>query len=580
MQFMTYTQESLEDELYKDVVQIAKKLGIPARGKKVELIEKILEKQKEGGSGTTTTTAKKTSPDTSSSTKSAPPKRGRGSSKAKDASDSESEEEEEEKQVASDPESDESSDEEAKRAKKRPTPAKPAAAAPKKQSSKAAAKSKVVESDDEDEEEEEEEEDNTTTTSTTSTTSTSTSNVVFNNNGATSCPLKKWTMEGGEAYYYLEEPISRSKIVAFDMDDTIVHTKSGAKFAKTRTDWVYWADCVPIMMKEYYTKGYQIIIVTNQGGIGVGSQHDRTKFSNVSGKIQDLFKEWGIPCIAIMACDLNGKWRKPNKLMWNFLVEDCTNGKVTINSKDCLYVGDAAGRPDNWKAGKKKDFASSDLGFALSSGIAFKTPEEFFLGEAPFVDKSAAVSATGIISNDKIPKVETTGDVIQGGGNILPKTKVQELVLMCGFPASGKSTFSKTHFVPAGYVHVNRDTLKTKEKCIKVCKESLAQGLSVVIDNTNPAKTDRLDYIKLAKQYGVPVRCFRMQTPLELAQHLNYYRERTQGVKHVPGIGYNMFKKNFVEPHTSEGYEEIKYVNFVLKIQPDQVKEWNIPKPK
>jgi adenylate kinase family enzyme len=44
------------------------------------------------------------------------------------------------------------------------------------------------------------------------------------------------------------------------------------------------------------------------------------------------------------------------------------------------------------------------------------------------------------------------------------------MVVMIGPPASGKSTFSKKYFTPYGYVHINRDTLKTQDKCLKVTK--------------------------------------------------------------------------------------------------------------
>ena len=39
---------------------------------------------------------------------------------------------------------------------------------------------------------------------------------------------------------------------------------------------------------------------------------------------------------------------------------------------------------------------------------------------------------------------------------------------MVGCPASGKSTFRKRYFEPHGYVAVNRDTMGTMQKCIKV----------------------------------------------------------------------------------------------------------------
>ena len=49
---------------------------------------------------------------------------------------------------------------------------------------------------------------------------------------------------------------------------------------------------------------------------------------------------------------------------------------------------------------------------------------------------------------------------------------------------------------------MNRDTLKTREKCLKVAEEAMVKGENVVIDNTNPAAKDRKDYIDLANKYG------------------------------------------------------------------------------
>jgi predicted kinase len=79
-------------------------------------------------------------------------------------------------------------------------------------------------------------------------------------------------------------------------------------------------------------------------------------------------------------------------------------------------------------------------------------------------------------------------------------------LIAVGGPGSGNSTFV-TKFLPK-YFRVNNYTLKTKEKCMKVCKELLVDGKSVVIDNTNPTADVRKRYIDIAKSLKIPIRAF------------------------------------------------------------------------
>ena len=67
----------------------------------------------------------------------------------------------------------------------------------------------------------------------------------------------------------------------------------------------------------------------------------------------------------------------------------------------------------------------------------------------------------------------------------------------------------------------------------------------------------------LAKKHGVPVRCFHFVTEEAFSQHLNMFREKTEGVHHVPKIGYAMFKKQFEKPRKEEGFVEVKEIRFV-----------------
>jgi bifunctional polynucleotide phosphatase/kinase len=162
--------------------------------------------------------------------------------------------------------------------------------------------------------------------------------------------------------------------------------------------------------------------------------------------------------------------------MWNFL-RDKRNGGISIDLTDSFFVGDAAGRPKGWAPGKKADFSCSDRKFALNIGVDFFTPEEYFLGYrkasfslGPF-DPRRAVNISPPICD--LPDAE-----------IVSKSK--EVIVLVGFPGSGKSTFADRYLTSNGYCRVNRDHLGTWQKCVQLAAASLQKGMSVVVDNTNP----------------------------------------------------------------------------------------------
>ena len=90
---------------------------------------------------------------------------------------------------------------------------------------------------------------------------------------------------------------------------------------------------------------------------------------------------------------------------------------------------------------------------AANVGIDFKTPEEYFLHEAvlPFTrdfEPSRHLNPASTTSLDASPLV-------------IEKKNPLDIVMFCGSPASGKSTFYRKHLQPLGYERVNQDTLKS-----------------------------------------------------------------------------------------------------------------------
>ena len=56
----------------------------------------------------------------------------------------------------------------------------------------------------------------------------------------------------------------RKKIAAFDYDHTLVKPKSNGTFPKNVEDYMWLRPNVPDVIREYYKKGYAIVIFTNQ----------------------------------------------------------------------------------------------------------------------------------------------------------------------------------------------------------------------------------------------------------------------------------------------------------------------------
>lgn len=390
--------------------------------------------------------------------------------------------------------------------------------------------------------------------------------VAIDNFNKLSTIWREYKIEGKLALLVRHEnaAFKTAKVASFDLDGTLIATKSGKTFATGRSDWKFLFPNIPEKLRALHADGTCIVIFTNQMGLEKG----KLKVSEITGKIDDIVDQLSVP-VQVFVAPASNHYRKPAIGMWQFMQH--LNQPHKFTKSLCCYVGDAAGRPA--ALNRKKDFSSSDRMFAANIGIQFHTPEEFFLAAdkstfhwnafdpKQFLRKNYGVTKCSQVSTRKIPP------------SLFKNATTPEMVLMVGRPASGKSFYSKL-FIEKGYVHVNMDTLKTKPKCVKLAAQALRNNQSVVIDNTNPSKRVRAEYIKLAKAAHVPVRCIHVDVPLELSLHLNMVRQNiTKGkIRRIPMVAFHTFNKNFEKPSVDENIKEVQTVGFEPNMNERQFK--------
>lgn len=329
------------------------------------------------------------------------------------------------------------------------------------------------------------------------------------------------------ARYEDAHSISRTKpvkIAAFDFDDTLIATKSGLKFARGEDDWRWWRTSVPTRLKELRAEGFALVVLSNQAAVSLKSDTKTPNgamrsLNNIKGKASAVFKTLDLP-ISLYAATEHDIYRKPRTGMWQQLLGDYgLEEPGSVDVEKSIFVGDAAGRAGDPQAKIKKDHSCSDRDFAANVGIRFQTPEEFFLDEPtkPFTRAfdPATYLETGLTSQtDDSPVLFSKKDDV-------------ELVLFCGSPGAGKSTFYWEHMQPLGYERVNQDTLKTRDKCMKVASEFIEEKDSVVVDNTNADIETRASWLALGKKLAVPTRLVHFTASTKLCEHNDAVRALT-----------------------------------------------------
>ncbi|KAL8912784.1 MAG: hypothetical protein Q9172_007438 [Xanthocarpia lactea] len=106
----------------------------------------------------------------------------------------------------------------------------------------------------------------------------------------------------------------------------------------------------------------------------------------------------------------------------------------------------------------------------------------------------------------------------------IEKRNPLDIVIFCGSPASGKSTFYRKHLQPLGYERVNQDTLKTHNDAVR----------AIAGHQFNPEKRTIL-----------------------------------------PHTAFSSFASRFKQPKMEEGFQDVVPVHFKFQGDEEQRKIWS-----
>ena len=295
--------------------------------------------------------------------------------------------------------------------------------------------------------------------------------------------------------YNINNATIQEKMASFDYDWTMVNPTDGKTFPSSIDDWQWMYSNVPEKIKQYYEDGYMIVVFSNQSKKWKCDQ------------IQLVLHQLNIPLFVVIAtekCDY-----KPNPILFNTLL-----GENEINKEESFFVGDALGR--------KSDFSDSDKVFAENIGIKWYSPEDIF------INKNAIF---------ELP--------------IIPLSTSPEIIIMMGYPGSGKSTIADHICKNDTYIRIAGDIYKTSSKMKKASLEYILQSKSIVFDATHSSIKKRKEFIELSKKYNYEVKCIHVSTSLDIS----YKRNKSRcDDKQVPKIAYSVYKKYYEEPTEEEGF--------------------------
>ena len=314
-----------------------------------------------------------------------------------------------------------------------------------------------------------------------------------------------------EFYHVFHSTQTRStspllRLALFDLDGTLIASKSGRRWAKDADDWVFKGDVAGVF-RSRAADGWTIAIVTNQSEWSTPRSKGaaRAKCEAVLAELHTL-NGWQPWCLVATGAPTEAVYRKPARGLYDALLREYSGSTVAEVIMCGDAVGPAAERPEyRW--------SDSDARFAAAIHARFLTPD------AVFETRVAAPNVAG-----------------------------RELVLLVGNMGSGKSTTSGRlveestadgSLCAFEYVHLEMDVVKTAAKMLRETRKAIG-ARSVVVDGCHGTAAARAPYIELARELDIPI---RILWHIRDGRPYNALRTRV-----VPEIAYATYSKRFEDP--------------------------------
>lgn len=142
-----------------------------------------------------------------------------------------------------------------------------------------------------------------------------------------------------------------------------------------------------------------------------------------------------------------------------------------------------------------------------------------------------------------------------------------KIIIMSGFPGSGKSTFIKNNY--SDYNIINQDELGSKAKCIELAYNFLNKDKSIVVDRTNITRKQRKIWIDISKEYKLepPILIFMDLDP-KICYHRICKRENHPVLSKNISLSrkwkiINKFIKYLEYPSLTEGFKLVSIVDVI-----------------